>query len=144
MSEPKKDKKFIKLPKYPGGKAAFQEFIRKNLKYPPEALKNKIEGAVHIKYRVNGLGKVVEAKVIHGLGYGCDEEALRLIWLLKYEKAKNRGLRVTAAMKTRINFKLPQKVPVEIKYEVKKEIKPKTSPEKAKPEKVSYNYIIEF
>jgi hypothetical protein len=67
-----------------------------------------------------------------------------LIWLLKYEKAKNRGLRVTAAMKTRINFKLPQKVPVEIKYEVKKEIKPKTSPEKAKPEKVSYNYIIEF
>ncbi|MGB4124559.1 MAG: hypothetical protein WBK40_10165 [Bacteroidales bacterium] len=41
-------------------------------------------------------------------------------------------------------IKLPQKVPVEIKYEVKKEIKPKTSPEKAKPEKVSYNYIIEF
>lgn len=27
---------------------------------------------------------------------------------------------------------------------LKKEIKPKTSPEKAKPEKVSYNYIIEF
>jgi hypothetical protein len=30
---------------------------------------NKNEGAVHIKYRENGLGKVVEYKVINVLGY---------------------------------------------------------------------------
>jgi hypothetical protein len=34
--ENKKDPKFLKLPKYPGGKEAFQEFVKKNLKYPKE------------------------------------------------------------------------------------------------------------
>jgi len=146
MSEFKREKKFINLPKYPGGKPGFQEFIRKNLQYPPEALQNKIEGAVHVAYRVDGLGNVIEAEVTHGLGYGCDEEALRVIRLLKYDKAKNRGLRVTASMKTRINFKLPEAVPVQFEYEVKPKPKPRpaTPPVKPGTGSQSFNYTIEF
>ncbi len=146
MSEFKREKKFINLPKYPGGKPGFQEFIRKNLRYPPEAIENKIEGAVHVTYRVDGLGNVIEAEVTHGLGYGCDEEALRVIRLLKYEKAKNRGLRVTASMKTRINFKLPEAIPVQFEYEVKPVPKPKSPVPPAKPVSgnQSYDYTIEF
>jgi len=144
MSENKREKRFINLPQYPGGKKAFQEFIRNNLRYPKEALENRVEGAVHVKYRVDGLGKVVEVEVIHGIGYGCDEEAMRVVWLLKYNKAKNRGVRVTASMRTRINFKLPAAAPIEISY-VSKPSKPeKSKPEPPKSGGQSYGYTIEF
>jgi TonB family protein len=139
-----KEKKFLKLPKYPGGKTAFQEFIRKNLRYPKEALENKIEGSVHLHYRVNGLGKVIEVNVTKGLGYGCDEEAIRVVNLLKYEKAKNRGLRVTAGMRTKINFKIPE---AKIQFEYTTTAKKKTE-EKSKSNDTStgetYGYTISF
>jgi len=144
MKEQYKEKKFIDLPEYPGGRKAFQEFIRKNLKYPAQALEKKIEGTVHVKYRVNGLGKVIEVEVTHGIGHGCDEEAMRVVKLLKYGKAKNRGVRVTASMRTKINFKLPAKSTIQYNYVKSK--KPTTKPEE-KPQKKdgeSYGYSISF
>ena len=137
MKKPKKDKNFIKLPKYLGGSATFKKFITDNLRYPKEALENKIEGVVHLKYDVNYLGEVIRAKVIKGLGYGCDEESLRLVKMLKYEKSKNRGLRVTAKMKTKINFKL-KKQPVKIKYKYI----PKAQEIKESTKSGIYNYTI--
>jgi len=138
-----KEKKFIKLPKYPGGKSAFQEFIRKNLRYPKQALENKIEGSVHVHYRVDGLGKVIEVTVTKSLGYGCDEEAIRVVNLLKYDKAKNRGYRVTAGMRTRINFKLPE-AKIQFEYTTTK----KKNPEKPKSDKKNkgetYGYTIKY
>lgn len=144
MKDNKRDKKFINLPKYPGGKKAFQEFIMKNLRYPKEALENRIEGAVFLKYRVSGLGKVVDVEVTHGIGHGCDEEAMRVLWLMKFEKVKNRGVKVTATMRTRINFNLPKAASVQMDYVVKK------TPEKKPPAKApakggeTYGYTIEF
>ncbi|MBE0640459.1 MAG: energy transducer TonB [Bacteroidales bacterium] len=126
-----KDRRFIELPEYPGGKTAFQEFIRKNLRYPEEALKAGIEGQVHLHYWVEGNGRVVDAEVTHGLGYGCDEEALRLVKLLKYGRIKNRGLRVKASMRTRIDFRLPART--SLNYEFKSTVKP-TPPARVTPQ----------
>jgi len=140
--ENKKDPKFLKLPKFPGGKEAFQEFVKQNLKYPRQAFENKIEGTVYVMYRVDGLGNVIEVQVTKGIGFGCDEEAARVLKLMKFDKAKNRGLRITATMRTRINFKLP-KAP-EIQFEYKTQTKPKTSgvePQK-KQSGESYQYTI--
>ncbi len=142
MMEYNKEKKFIDLPEYPGGKKAFQEFIRKNLKYPTEALKHKIEGTVHVKYRVDGLGKIVFAEVIRGIGYGCDEEALRLIKTLKYGRAKNRGVRVTTTKRTIIKFAIPKKTGVQYNY-VKSAKKKSTKKENTKSGE-SYGYTISF
>lgn len=144
MNENKREKKFINLPQYPGGKTAFQEFIRKNLRYPKEALENKIEGAVHVKYRVDGLGKVIDVEVAHGLGHGCDEEAMRVVWLLKYDKAKNRGLRITASMKTKINFRLPEAVPVKIEYTSKPATQPASKAIQPKKNEQTYSYTIDI
>jgi protein TonB len=142
--ENKKDPKFLKLPKFPGGKEAFQEFLKQNLKYPKQAFDNKIEGTVYVMYRVDGLGNVIEVQITKGIGFGCDEEAARVLKLMKFEKAKNRGLRIIATMRTRINFKLP-KAP-EIQFEYKAKTKPKTSgvekPKKQTGE--SYEYTINF
>lgn len=141
MKEQHRDKKFIDLPEYPGGKKAFQEYIKQNLRYPKEALEKKIEGTVHVKYRVSGLGRVTEAEVTHGIGHGCDEEAVRVVKSLKYGKAKNRGVRVTVSMRTKINFRLPKKSEVQYNYvsESKKPEKP-TAPKSGE----SYGYTISF
>lgn len=106
-----KKKTFIRIPTYPGGKDAYLKFIQENIVYPAQALSNKVEGLVYVVYTVNNIGEIVDAIVTKGIGSGCDEEAIRVIRLMQYEPARNRGVKMKVQMKTRINFKLP--VPVQ-------------------------------
>ena len=89
-----KSKKFINKAKYVGGSKALKSFVKDNLRYPKEAFVNKIEGSVFMRYEVNEQGGVHNISVVNGLGYGCDEEAKRIVSLLKYPKVKNRGIKV--------------------------------------------------
>ena len=116
----KKEEKFIKAPNYPGGRKALSEFIQKNLRYPKDALENKIEGTVVITIDIDKLGTVIRSRIKHGLGYGCDEEVQRVCKLMKFEPVKNRGVKVTFHRTFNIPFKLPiiRKVPVNITYTV--------------------------
>lgn len=125
MSKEKKDKNFIKKPIYEGGPSALKAFIGKNLRYPKAALEEKIEGTVVLKYSIDYKGKVVDAKVISGLGHGCDEEAIRLARLLKFEVPRTRGVKVLFHKDIKIHFRLPKK---------------KASPEKAQAATILYSY----
>ena len=87
-----KPESFIRKPVYPGGTKAFNEFIRTELKYPDEAIQNKIEGIVSVSHDVDANGNVSEVKLKHGIGYGCNEEAIRLVLLLKFSKSTQREL----------------------------------------------------
>ena len=108
----RKDKHFIKKPIYPGGRDALRKFIKENMQYPSEALEQKIEGTVSVKYTIDYKGNVIEAHVVAGLGHGCDEEALRLTKLLKFEVPKNaRKVRVTFHKDIHIHFRLPKQKP---------------------------------
>lgn len=143
----KKKKKFLNLPKYPGGNEAFREFIYSNLKYPEEAMKAQVQGVVYVSFTVADTGEVISASVEKGIGYGCDEEALRLVRMLQYEKTKNRGLRVTSNIRTRIEFRLrPAAADLSYSYQLKpkenKKDQPKETPKK--PDKESYSYTISF
>ena len=111
-----KTKKFINKAKYPGGAEALKEFVKQNLRYPNKALIHKIEGNVFLKYEVNETGKVHNVSIINGLEYGCDEEAIRIIGLLKYPQVKNRGMKVNTKFKLAIHFKLPPAIPIKINY----------------------------
>lgn len=108
MHKERKGKHFIKNPFYEGGLKAMREFIFKNKKYPKEALGEKIEGTVVIKYTINYKGKVIDARVVKSLGYGCDEEAQRVVKLLKFEAPKNRGMKVKFFKNIQIHFRLPK------------------------------------
>ena len=108
-SKERRDDSFIKKPVYPGGTTAFRKFIKENLKYPKTAFENKIEGTVFVQYTIDHKGKVIETKVLKGIGHGCDAEAERILKLLVFEIPKNpRKLRVTFHQKTQITFKLPK------------------------------------
>jgi protein TonB len=137
MQEHPRKKKFLKLPKYPGGSKAFKEFIAGNLRYPKEALDAGVEGSVLVGYDIDDNGNVISPHILKGLGHGCDEEAIRLVGMLSYEKARNRGLRVKVSTRTRITFRLPK---VSINYSVSG----KKAPEKKKGGGVTYDYTIKF
>lgn len=55
------------------------EFISKNLRYPPEARSNGVQGKVTIHILFDSDGKIVKSRIVKGIGSGCDEEVLRVI-----------------------------------------------------------------
>jgi TonB family protein len=130
-------KRFLNLPKYIGGSEDFRKFIADNLRYPEAALGAKIEGSVIVEYDIADDGLVYNPHVLKGLGYGCDEEAMRVIGLLRFEKVKNRGVRVKMTTKTTIHFRLPG-VNISYSFSEKKE------PEQKKDSPVTYEYTIRF
>lgn len=148
MQKEKKDKHFIKKPIYPGGPQALRLFIRENLRYPQEALEQKIEGTVTLKYAIDHLGHVTEAKVVAGLGHGCDEEAVRLLKLLRFEVPKHRGLKVRFTKDIHIHFRLPKAQPkprvqtAQVQYTVASAPKPSGAEEEKKESGGGYTYTI--
>ena len=137
MKKERKPEQFIHQPAYPGGTEAMREFVRKNLRYPEEALKNKVEGTVAVAYEIDHKGAVIDAEIKSGLGHGCDEEAMRVVKLLKFAVAKHHNLRVTFHKTINIHFRLPQpkKQNPQLVYNYV---------EKKKEDKKSYNYKISF
>ncbi len=144
----KSRKKFLKLPHLDGGKELLKEFLKENLQYPKEAIEKRIEGDVIVKFKVTGKGEVIDTKVEKGIGYGCDEEALRLINMLHYQSVKNRGVRVTTNNKIKIPFRLRQaqkKGSIKMSYaESPKEKDPAKAetPEKPAGKGRTYSYTI--
>ena len=107
MSKEKKDKHFVKKPYYEGGRQAMKAFISKELKYPKEALQKKVEGTVNVRYTIDHQGKVIDVRIISGPGYGCEEEAERLVKKLKFKVPKSRGVKVQFQKTLQIHFRLP-------------------------------------
>ena len=145
-----KPKKFIKTPHISGNREQLKEFIKKNLTYPEEAMENRIEGDVIIKYKVSDNGEVFDIAIAKRLGYGCDEEAIRLVKMIRYDAVKNRGVRVTSHSKIKIPFRLPrekkqQKIKMVYTQTSAKETPGKKKPfDEKKPPKTTYNYTIKF
>ncbi len=108
MKKEKKGQHFIKKPYYEGGMNAMKIFIKQQLSYPEKAKAKKIEGTVYVRYTINYKGKVIDAKIISGIGYGCDEEAIRLVKLLEFNVPRNRNLKAVFHKNLQIHFRLPK------------------------------------
>jgi len=133
----KKEKKFLNLPRFHGGKEALSKFIGENIRYPAEAIEAGVEGKVLVGFDIDDNGKVHNASIINGIGHGCNEEAMRVVGLLEYQKVSNRGKRVLVHSKINIRFRLPVRT---LNYS----IKPAAATPKAieKPQTQSYTYTI--
>ena len=98
------------MPMFRGGERKLMEFIGNNVVYPKEAIDAGIEGRVFVEFYIEKDGTVCDAKVLRGIGYGCDEEALRVIGLMpKWYPGKQRGQSVRVRYTLPINFKLEDK-----------------------------------
>jgi len=150
MKKEKKDKHFLHKPVFPGGIKAMRKLIRENLQYPEAARNKKVEGTVHLRYAINYLGEVTEAKVISGLSSGCDEEAVRLVKLFRFEVPKNRKVRVLFHKTIQVHFRLPKRAqpkaeaPDTTRTITYQYIPQKPAAEKAAGKSQGYNYTIEW
>ena len=97
------------LPRFPGGEEARMKFMVENIRYPAEALKAGIEGMVYLSFVVRKDGSVTDVKVMKGLGYGCDEEAMRVVKSFpKFVPALLHGKNVSFRLNLPIRFRLTQ------------------------------------
>lgn len=108
MKKERKPESFLRKPSYKGGPAAMRKFIGENLRYPAGAKAQQIEGTVRLRMDISHQGKVIGTKILSSLGHGCDEEAERVVKLLKFEVPKLRKIRATFHKKINIHFRLPK------------------------------------
>ena len=93
-----------------GGRKEYKQYLEKNLRYPELALNNKIEGRVTIQFTVETTGSLTDFKVLRSVGYGCDDEVIRLIQQGPSWSATKRGDEVRQSkVKVRMRFSLPKK-----------------------------------
>ncbi len=95
------------MPAYEGGLKAFYAYVQQNLRYPGKARRMGIEGRVIIEFVIGKNGEISEARVLQGIGAGCDEEALRVVTAATgWHPGKQRGKLVKVRMALPITFKL--------------------------------------
>jgi Ca-activated chloride channel family protein len=93
------------MPEFPGGKKALEKYFADNLKYPEVAKNAGISGSVVVSFVVEDDGSLSDIKIIKGLGYGCDEEVLRLInHMPKWKPGKQRGKAVSVRITLPVKF----------------------------------------
>ena len=69
---------------YEGGVEAMYQFIYNELKYPPLAKRNRVQGDCIIGFTLNEDGSISGLKIIKEVGAGTGEEALRVARQLKF------------------------------------------------------------
>ena len=95
------------MPEFPGGQAAVNEFLSKNIMYPEIAKESNIQGRVTVKFVVNEEGNVSDIIVVKGIGGGCDEEAIRVVKKMpKWKPGKQNGRPVKVYFSLPITFRL--------------------------------------
>jgi protein TonB len=105
------DKTFTKVEiesEYPGGAAAWQRYLNRNLRYPQEAIDNEIQGAVVVQFIVDKEGNVSDVEAISGPNE-LRNEAIRVIKKSgKWTPAVQNGRQVKSYKKQPIVFRLEE------------------------------------
>ncbi|KAF5060119.1 hypothetical protein DSECCO2_328930 [anaerobic digester metagenome] len=91
-------------PVYPGGDEERSKFFSENLRYPHEAREASVEGTVYVTFVIERDGSLSDIKILRGLGYGLDDEVLRVMRLMpRWIPGKQRGKPV------RVQYNMPVK-----------------------------------
>jgi TonB family protein len=95
-------------PEFKGGIREFYKFLAMNIRYPPNAAKSGVGGRVMLSFVVCEDGTMCEYKVENRVGYGLDEEALRVVKLMngKWEPGELRGQKVKVKYNVPVNFQI--------------------------------------
>ncbi len=94
-------------PEFPGGIEALYKYLAENITYPQQAKDSGIQGRVYVTFVVEKDGSITGAKVLRGIGGGCDEEALRVVNAMpKWTPGKQLGEPVRVQFNLPVVFKL--------------------------------------
>lgn len=94
-------------PEFPGGMAEMYKYLGKNIKYPSAAQRANVTGKVFLTFVVNSDGSIQGVETLKGLGFGCDEEAMRVVKTMpKWNPGKQSGRAVRVKYTLPVNFQL--------------------------------------
>ncbi|MDP5139264.1 MAG: M56 family metallopeptidase, partial [Spirosomaceae bacterium] len=97
-------------PEFPGGATEMYKYIGERIKYPKLAQQMKVEGKVFLRFVVQKNGEIGDIKILKSIGYGCDEEAVRVISQMpKWTPGKQNGKPVNVYFTMPIKFALEGK-----------------------------------
>ena len=66
-------------PEFPAGMRSFQDYLARNVRYPAAADAAKVTGKVFVNLIIRDDGRITDVQVLKGIGFGCDQEAVRVI-----------------------------------------------------------------
>jgi TonB family protein len=94
-------------PEFKGGMAKLGQYLQSSLKYPAAAQKANVQGRVFVNFIVDKTGEVSDVKILKGLGFGIDEEAIRVVQNMpRWKPAMQSGRVVNVRFNLPINFEL--------------------------------------
>lgn len=95
------------LPEFPGGMVELMKWITRNLRYPPSAQRQKIQGKVVVAFIIGKDGSVSEIKVTQKADPTLDREAMRVIRMMpKWKPGEMNGKPCATYFCIPVNFKL--------------------------------------
>ena len=81
------------------------KFVQKNLTYPDSAKMMEIEGVAVVRFLIDNKGQVQNTKLLYDLGYGCGEEAIRIIQKMpRWEPAVKNEQSVSVELEIPVRF----------------------------------------
>lgn len=86
------------FPMHPEGNFALKDFIKANLEYPRQAQLGNLQGKVVLRFIVEPSGLMTNIGVKNHVGGGCEEEAIRVLQLIKWYPAKKNDQLVRVEM----------------------------------------------
>lgn len=90
-----------------GGYYSYRKYLKEQLVYPQQALDSAIEGRVVLEFTVTSSGALKDFDIRKNLGYGCDEEAIRLIKEgPRWEVAEENGIPTDKTVRIKVKFEL--------------------------------------
>ncbi len=95
------------MPEFQGGVAEMYKYLSKNIRYPSKATAANVEGKVFVAFVVGADGTIKDVTVSKGIGYGCDEEAVRVVKAMpKWKPGRQSGRNVPVRYSVPISFTL--------------------------------------
>ncbi len=95
------------VPEFPGGTAEMYRYLQKHIRYPGPAARANVQGKVFLQFVVTKEGAVKDIKVLKGIGFGCDTEAVRVIKNMpRWVPGRQKGQPVNVQYTLPVNFQL--------------------------------------
>ena len=94
-----------KPPQFPGGPEALKQYIRKNLKYPADAINRKVQGTVVLSFIIEKDGSIRQVIITKNVDPILDFEAVRIIAAMpQWSPGMAKGKPIATMIVLPINF----------------------------------------
>lgn len=95
------------IPEFPGGIVQFMKWLTRNLRYPPQAQQQKIQGKVVVSFIVNKDGSISAPTIVKSVDPVLDSEAMRVVRMMpRWKPGMEKGKPCRTMFAIPINFVL--------------------------------------